>query len=499
MIKVVSNENMRKSDYNTIITKTPSKELMFRAGKQVFDAIKWRNKVAIVCGSGNNAGDGYVLASLLHQSNYQCTIFLISEKFSNDGLYYFKKCQNEKVDIKIIDQDTNFDDYEIIVDAIFGTGFKGEIKKDISDLIDKINNSNKEVISIDINSGLNGDNGLMKNSVHSTTTVSIGYFKTGHFLNQAKDVMKVKINVEIGIDLVDNPYYLIEEKDIVNIFPKRLNYSNKSTYSYVALIGGSINYSGAIRLATLANGAMRSGAGVCSVIVPKSISNLIIPNCLESTVIPMDEENGHLKFNQEELDRVITKYKVIAFGMGITNCIDTKTILEYLLMNYEYKLLIDADGLNALAEIDDSYLLNKKCNVIITPHIMEFSRLLKIPIEEINNNPISYAQEYAKKYNLTLLLKGPTTIVTDGKTVYLVDKGCPGMATAGSGDVLSGIISGILGYNNNILLATAAGAFINGLAGKIAQDKYGDISMIASDTVNSIPEAIQKIRNLHNE
>lgn len=497
MIKVVSNENMRKSDYNTIITKTPSKELMYRAGKEVFETIQWRSPVAIVCGSGNNAGDGYVLALLLQKASYKCTIFLINEKFSSDGLYYYNKCKEENIDIQIIAQDTNFNNYEMIVDAIFGTGFKGEIKQDINDLIDRINNSGKEIISIDINSGLNGDNGLSKNCIHSTTTVSIGYFKTGHFLNQAKDVMKEKVNVEIGIDLVDDPYYLIEAKDIVSIFPKRLNYSNKSTYSYVALMGGSINYNGAIRLATLANCAMRSGAGVCSVVVPKSISSIVMQNCLESTVISMDEEDGHFKYNPKELDTIIKKYKVIAFGMGITNSLETQEILKYLLTNYEYNLLIDADGLNALSQIDESYLINKKCNVILTPHIMEFSRLTKLSIDEINNNPINYAKEYAKKYNVTLLLKGPTTIVTDGNIVYLIDKGCPGMATAGSGDVLSGIISGILGYNKNIVLAVATGAFVNGLAGEIAQKEFGDISMISSDTINSIPKAIKEIREIN--
>lgn len=500
MIKVVSNENMRMSDAYTIKTKTSSKELMYKAGCEIYKSVKWISPIAIVCGSGNNAGDGYVLAKLLHDANYKCTIFLTSDKFSEDGLYYFNECKKENIEAQTINKETTFSSFNMIVDCILGTGFKGKLNDDLNSVVALINNSNKTVISVDINSGLNGDSGLATNCVHSDLTISIGYYKSGHFLNQAKDVMKEKINRDIGIDLVNDPYYLVEAKDLKNIFPKRKNYSNKSTYSYVALIGGSINYSGAIRLASMANACMRSGAGVVSIAVPKSLAQFVIPASLESTIIPMEEVEGHIKYDKKQLDDIMKKYKVIAYGMGITNSQDTKEIIKYILENYEYTLLIDADGLNALSTLDDYYLQNKKCKVVLTPHIMEFSRLTKLSIEEINFNPIKYAKEYASKYNVTLLLKGPSTIITDGSTVYIVNRGCPGMATAGSGDVLSGIISGILGYNHqNILLAVAAGAYVNGLAGELAQKEYGDISMIASDTVNHIYKAIKLIQESNDE
>ena len=500
MIKVVSNENMRMSDAYTIKTTTSSKELMYKAGYEIFKNVEWISPIAIVCGSGNNAGDGYVLAKLLHDANYECTIFLTSDKFSEDGLYYFNKCKKENIKVQKINKETTFSNFNMIVDCILGTGFKGQLNEELNSVVRLINNSNKTVISVDINSGLNGDSGLAINCVHSALTISIGYYKSGHFLNQAKDVMKEKINREIGIKLVNEPYYLLEAKDLKEIFSKRKNYSNKSTYAYVALIGGSINYSGAIRLASMANACMRSGAGVVSVAVPKSLVQFVIPASLESTIMPMEEVDGHIKFNKELIDDIIKKYKVIAFGMGITNAYDTKEIIKYILENYEHTLLIDADGLNALSILDDYYLKNKKCNVVLTPHMMEFSRLTKLSIEEINVNPIKYAKEYASKYKVTLLLKGPSTIITDGNNVYIVDRGCPGMATAGSGDVLSGIISGILGYNHqNILLAVAAGAYVNGLAGELAQEEYGDISMIASDTVNHIYKAIKQIKDLDDE
>ena len=157
-------------------------------------------------------------------------------------------------------------------------------------------------------------------------------------------------------------------------------------------------------------------------------------------------------------------------------------------------MVIDADGLNTISKMNMDILNSTKCKVILTPHLKEFERLSKIKIEDIKQDEITIAKDFAKKYDVILLLKGPTTVVTDGENVYLVKKGCPGMATAGSGDVLSGILVGLLGYNEPDILTVATGAYLNGLAGEIAQEKYTDISMIASDTVKCLPEAIKKIR-----
>lgn len=496
MIKVLSNENMRKSDAYTIETKISSKELMYKAGLGVYNSINWHGKIAIVCGFGNNAGDGYVLALLLKEKKIDTTILLIEEKFSIDGKYYFDRCQNQNILTKLINDNTSFNEYDIIVDCIFGTGFKGSVSKDIQNIITKINESNKYVVSVDINSGLNGDTGLGDIYVQSDITISIGYYKTGHFLNKAKDAMKNKTNVDIGIEIKDSPYYLIESNDLKSLFPKRKNFSNKSTYGYIALIGGSTNYSGAIRLSSMASAAMRSGSGVVTLGIPKTLVEYIVPGILESTIFPLDEKDGHIKFNKEQLDAIITKNKAIGIGMGITNNEDTKMIVKYLLENYQGILVIDADGLNALSTIDEKYLLNTNAKVIITPHMMEFSRLTKKTIDELNENLVNNVIEYSKKYHLIALLKGPTTIVSDGSLTYLIDRGCSGMATAGSGDVLSGIVTSISCYNkDNLILAVAGSAYINGLAGELAEEEYGDISMIASDTVKFIPNIIKSIRN----
>lgn len=212
MKTVVSVDLMRKSDEYTIATCTDSKTLMYRAGKGVFESSQWQGRTAIVCGSGNNAGDGYVLAALLKENGFDCTVFLLKDKFSDDGLYYFERCRNAGAEWVYCDESTDFDGYAQIADCIFGTGFKGNVTGLASDIIDKINASSAKVISVDINSGLNGDSGLGK-CVISDLTVSIGYPKTGFYLGNAKDKIKKAVNCDIGIELLEEGYTLIEKGD----------------------------------------------------------------------------------------------------------------------------------------------------------------------------------------------------------------------------------------------------------------------------------------------
>ncbi|MBR4759726.1 MAG: NAD(P)H-hydrate epimerase [Lachnospiraceae bacterium] len=287
MIPILSVENMRNSDAATIAGGIPGRELMLRAGKGIYGAAKWKSPVAIVCGSGNNAGDGYVIAALLQEDGIPCEIILLSEKFSEDGAYYYQKCQDADIPITLWQEGMSLERFGSIADCILGTGFHGSVRGGVRSVIEEINNSGAYVVSVDINSGLNGDTGMTDLCVHSDLTVSVGGFQPGHFLQMAKDVMKEKVNIDIGIEPVERTYSLIEEADIAQIFRPRNNHSNKGTYGYVALIGGSKKYSGAIRLAGMANAAMRSGAGVVKLAVPQCIAGDILPLILESTAFPL--------------------------------------------------------------------------------------------------------------------------------------------------------------------------------------------------------------------
>lgn len=211
MEKVITVETMRKSDAYTIANYIDSKKLMYKAGVGVFNSYDYKGNIAIVCGSGNNAGDGYVLSLLLKEKNISSTLFLIKEKFSVDGKYYFDKCMEQNIPYKVCDEGTDFSNYDIIVDCIFGTGFKGVARGIAGDIIDKINDSNKMVISVDINSGLNGDTGFGEKVVKSDLTVSIGYLKTGLLINDADKYIGSLKNCDIDIELIDDYYTLVDD------------------------------------------------------------------------------------------------------------------------------------------------------------------------------------------------------------------------------------------------------------------------------------------------
>ncbi len=201
MERAVTVEVMRQSDAWTIANKIPSKELMRRAGEGIFHSAEWKAPVGIVCGSGNNAGDGYVVADLLHEAGIDVTIILLSEKFSDDGKYYFDLCMEHGIPVKKFDDISDFSSFATILDCILGTGFQGEPRGNAKAAIEAINSSGAYVISADINSGLNGDTGLGTTYVKSDLTVSIGDYKLGHFKGLAEAAMKSKVNVDIGIEI----------------------------------------------------------------------------------------------------------------------------------------------------------------------------------------------------------------------------------------------------------------------------------------------------------
>lgn len=275
----------------------------------------------------------------------------------------------------------------------------------------------------------------------------------------------------------------LEIKDIKELFKCRDKDANKYDFGVVGLMGGSLEFSGAIKLANLSLSALRSGSGLVQVIVEENLKDAILPYLLEQTLFILDNN----------LNKALNNLDVLAVGMGWGQDESRTQYLEYILKNFTGKLIIDADGLNILAK-NLNWLEKTKAKIVLTPHLKEFSRLTGFTVEEIKEHSLEYAQDFARKHNIILLLKGSSTIVTDGVTTYLVESGSPGMATAGSGDVLSGIIAGFLGYNSYTPLSVAAAAYLAGLAGSLATKKYTDIASIASDQIEFIPEAIKLIR-----
>lgn len=503
MIDIVSSDMMKKCDAAECES-TSAVILMRRAAIGIYDEmmkVGIAEPVAIVCGTGNNAGDGFALAELMQKDGIACRIFLLTDKLSESGRYYFERAAAAGVGITEPSASGELDlsGFGTVVDCIFGIGFHGEVGQPYRAAIEAINSSGAFIVSADINSGLSADGGVVGGAaVRSDLTISIGSFKPGHFLNSAKDYIKNKVNCDIGIPIPKPTAGLIEVSDIAHLFVREKNDSNKGDFGYVALIGGSTEYSGAAKLANLSLSSLRVGAGVAKLAVPRQLSNAVLPYLLESTLFLLDESDGKYLYSYETTERLIKNTRAVAVGMGMGRSDELKKLLGHLLESYRGRLVIDADGLNELSTLGFLGYKRSRGRVILTPHPKEFERLSGIPIAEMKADPVSAAVDFAKKNGVILLLKGTSTVVTDGEETYIIDRGSVGMSTAGSGDVLSGMLCGICGYarDDELTLAVAAAAYLNGLAGELAEKSIPAVSMLASDTVAHIPSAIRKILSL---
>lgn len=507
MLPVVSVDVMRRSDAACIAGGIAGRELMYRAGQALYACTQYIPPVAILCGTGNNAGDGYVLALLLAADGLECRLFLLEDKFSADGRYYFDQCVAQGIPYGFCSPHTTFEGYNTIVDCLFGTGYRAGadgVQGLARHCIQAVNAATGFVVSADINSGLDGDSGMAQLCVHSHLTASIGTYQYGHFLGMARDVMDAKCDLPIGIDLVDRPAWLVQEHDVADFLAPRPHLSHKGTYGYVALVGGSLRYSGAAKLANWSASAMRSGAGVVKLAVPRCITQAVAPYLLESTLYPLPDDGDNFVFDPAVCDDLVRNTRVVAVGMGLGNTPATRQLVLHLLQTYEGRLLLDADALNALAQGDLQPLRTARCRVFLTPHMGEMARLLAADgIQEaaLQAQPVQTAQDFAARYGVCVLLKGPCTVVTDGTATYLVDRGCPGMATAGSGDVLSGVAAATLANSVAVgpdgvvdpCFALACAAYINGYAGELAQRQQSAVSMVASDTARAVADAIHQI------
>jgi len=493
----VSNKVMRISDENTIKCGTDSKELMLRAGRGIFKAYgNWGN-TCVVCGTGNNGGDGFVIALAIHENGGNCRIVLVEDKFSEDGRYYFEKCVEKGIEYEIFSDGTEFSKFDTLADCIFGTGFRGKVSGNVEKCIERMNKSGAYIVSADINSGISGDSGLGDISVISDLTVAVQFYKLGHFIGRSKDVMKSKKCIDIGISLMGEKVSVPEKADFKDILRERENNCHKGNFGYTAIIGGCREYSGAVKLSNMALSALKSGCGVTKLCVAESVSSYVAPYLLESTLFVMPDEDGSMIFHKEKINLLLKGTAAVSCGMGWGNGKDNGKILSYIIENYEGVLIIDADGINALSKLDKNILSRTSCKkIILTPHPLEFSRISGYETEKILSDPVGSAKEYLKDKNgkVILLLKGAGTVIAGEKEVFITDTGCAGVATAGSGDVLSGILTGLMGYCEPDELSVSCAAYISGLAGEFAQESVGDICMTSSDTVKSIHLAVKELR-----
>lgn len=464
-------------------------------------------KAFVFCGKGNNGGDGFVIARHLIQLGMDVTVLLIGGCDELKGSAKSNAFTAKKLGIPVHEINTeNINSFDrklrhcdLIIDALFGTGLSKPATDFMATVINKINQHKKFTVSVDINSGVDADSGLLIGPhVFSDLTFALASIKRSHLLHPAAGIMKKVELLDIGIphksySEQNIQVHLTEERDIKSIFQSRPLDSHKGNYGHVLVLAGSIGKSGAAGLAALA--ALRSGCGLCTLALPETCQKAFELHPMEVMTIPLPEtESGTLSLKAKEPILKLLKGKsAIALGPGLSTDPETVRLIGELLPSIAGPLVLDADAINAFEDHID-WLESLNPNVILTPHPKEMSRLSGLTIHEIQNNRINVTSEFAQKHSLILLLKGAPSLIgmPDGK-VYINSTGNPGMATGGSGDVLTGIIAGLAAQNISLPNAAIAGAYIHGHAGDLFADKESQTSLIAGDLLRTLPDTLKRV------
>jgi len=487
--KLFTAKQIQEIDKQTIIKQQiTSDALMERAATALYHAlrndIKDKKRLIIFCGKGNNGGDALVLARLL-QPDYdvKCVIVPFSPKASPDFELNYKRLQALPVDISEFDPKnlpvTNKED--VLVDGIFGTGLSRPVEGISKQAIDFINHSRAKVLSIDMPSGLNADksNNPDDTIVKADKVYSFQFPKISFFFPEnagfVPDFEVVDIGLEQSvIDTLSTNYYLITG-EIKEIIKQRHKFSYKNQFGHALIVGGSYGMFGAPVLASKA--ALRIGAGLVSNFLPREAYNI--------SQIYVPEVMTHTDTHKQYLSKIKTPKNINAIGLGMgmsTKPIAKKALHRFLKTNNK-ALLLDADALNILAEQPDWLNLLPE-NTILTPHPGEFNRL--VGGWQNDTEKLEKLKNLSQKYKLIVILKGAYTIISDGDNFYVSPFANPALATAGSGDVLSGIITGLLAQSYQALGAAMLGVYLHAQAAEIYTQNYSDFSMIASDIIDNL-------------
>ena len=510
---VVTAEEMRHIDTRAIEKiGIPASTLMERAGIEVATRClsllddPCCSTAVVFCGKGNNGGDGLVIARELKRRGVYVFIYICAPAEELQGLTLQNYSIAKQMNIPITHVTSSahlkrVPDYaDIIIDALFGTGTRGDVTGLSRDVINTINEMYGTVVAVDLPSGVHTDTGNCSGiCVKADITVTMGLLKRGLLLYPGKmNAGEVHI-ADIGFpEKAISPEkvktFLIEQADICGFLPRRLPFYNKTDCGRVLIIGGSPGLTGAPTLSAAA--ALRAGAGMTLLGIPRSLNPILEMKLTETMTLPLPEtEDGCLGLNAEKpiLD-ALHWADVLAIGPGLGRKEQTIELVHSVLEKTDLPVVVDADGLYALAQ-KPAVLRKRAFNTVITPHDGEYNRFLTE--EELNffaSDRIESIRDFTRKRRTVLLLKGNPTLVC-GKTaeVFINSTGNAGMATAGSGDVLTGIIAALVGQGMNLTEAAVSGAYIHGLSGDYAKEELGEMSIIAGDLIDFIPYAIEDI------
>lgn len=450
-------------------------ELMLRAGKAAFDALiaRWPQVkvITVCCGKGNNGGDGFVIAQLAHEYGLKVTAYLVGESTTQLRGAAAKAAKTCQVPIRPFPEVLHFKG-DVIVDALLGSGLSGEVKSPYTKIIKAINKASQSKLAIDVPSGINADTGEVQGcAVKADLTITFIGLKRGLYTNQAPaycgKLLLDDLNFSDSLFLRVQPKtYLLQWQNLRSLLPRRERDSHKGTYGHVLIVGGDYGMGGAVRMA--AEAAARVGAGLVTVATRPEHVSVVSGSRPELMCHQVAEAN--------DLDPLIDRAMVLVVGPGLGTSDWAKSLLNKLL-DKKFPKVLDADSLTLLAEHP-----LKRDDWILTPHPGEASRLLGVTCQDIQRDRFKAVTALQNKYHGVVVLKGVGTLIKgDSEIIYVCPVGNPGMASGGMGDILSGVIGGLLAQRLSLLKATELGVFIHSLAADCAAEEGGERGLLASD------------------
>lgn len=492
-MKILTSQQIRDVDAETIKREgISSLELMKRASTAFHNWFleKYPNKhisILVFSGIGNNGGDGLVIARLLHKSGYNVKVCVVeySNRYSEDCSHNIRRIKVENISFSKITsgiQIPDIDKFDVVIDAIFGTGLSRDIVGIAETVIKRINFSRVEVLSVDVPSGLFLDKKTTF-AIEASETVTFQIPKLALFLPENHlftgnvTIIDIGLN-EQAISETKSDIYFTEKHEIRELLKPLLKYAHKGTEGHALIIGGSLGKNGSVCLSSRA--ALKAGCGLVTAYMPKCGVPIIQSNFPEAMAI---EDVGEHYITSIDFE---IEPDAIALGMGMGQNEETQTTMHDFLINNNSPLVIDADGLNILAKHLD-WLEHIKPNTILTPHPGELSRLIGEWRDDYDK--IQKTKQFAWEYDLIIVVKGAYSLVIDSRNIYMNSTGTPALATAGSGDVLAGIITSLLAQGYAPIDAARVGVYLHGMTSDLTKEKIHPRSFIASDIIDNIGDA----------
>jgi NAD(P)H-hydrate epimerase len=507
---------MRELDRATIEDHgTPGLVLMERAGQGVVKAIHARCpdlagiRCLVLAGRGNNGGDGYVVARGLSRHGVDVEVVSTAPptELSGDARVNFERYEALGRRVRELARAVDWDrlrtavaEADLIIDGLLGTGFHGRVRGSLVDVIEIVNSAPAaEVVAIDVPSGLDADSGAVDGPcIEADLTVTFGFAKVGCYVDPGRNFVGDLEVVEIGIAptavaTVEDQFCLLDDTLASSLLPARAAADHKGRFGRLLVVGGSVGLTGAVAMA--GTGALRSGGGLVTVAAPASLQPVLAASLTEVMTLPLPE-TGRRTISVLAVDEILAAAEgadAVALGPGVSREPETAELVRHLVRQIRGPLVLDADGLNAFeGRLDE--LGQASARLILTPHVGEMARLTGLAPPSVEADRLRLPGRVAEEIGQVVLLKGsPSVVAATGEATVLCDRGNPGMATAGAGDVLTGIILGFLGQGLTPYEAAALGMVVHARAGDHAAGRLGQHGVLAGDILAAVPEVLQDL------